>query len=837
MTHPYPGLRQRARRTLPLGLCALSALSALWMLSSSLGAQDCPPPPPPLTHGPIASFDDHTIALAQFDESLTIQTEAGEALTKGSYILVDGGGLFESGAMRVLKNRVGIYPLPAFDKAAGTIEFWVKPDADTTSKQILFSLRGASSLNGDPFTDLIVGETPTNSSPASPGTSHIYFGTPSGLNINNATTFEAVAPRGLVFADIDGDGKNDLIVADNFADTLSNPVTGTPGEIHIYSRNIKPNQKLEEPDGVIELDLPQGMVGADVNGDGFPDLTTASFSQSNLALWGYINDGSGLFSPSYGPLGSQFVTSSEGVAYGDVDKDGVLDFLYGSFNLANSYMLFGQLDGTTYSFPAAAAVARSDQTLGVDIGDVDGDGWPDAILAQPLFDNGPGTVTGRIAIHLNDGAGGFSASPDATIMTPRPFTVHAGKDVNNDGFIDIVVANWRNGPGTTDHSSVFLGPVTGSPLSTDELTFAVNDAVSMAMGDFNGDGIDDLFFHSSTANVSPLFLLDKFGRGTNGLSAQGHFLPNQSLPTQPTINNPAGEGAGVMAASVGGTSAYGSTVNESNSFLIYVENDQLHFEVHDRRDRLHKVVAPLPSAGDLDASYGFHHVQAEWWPEAGLLELRVGHPDKPDNIFRTLEPNGWVVSAVAPLFRLGSDWNNQAQAAGYLIDDFRLSSVRRSEMDEDLDGFEDGWDNCPTTSNPEQLDFDNDGLGDACVTCQPDIGFGGPGNLVISVCGQPLCSDYAPNFQLTGGKPNAVGLLFAGLINSPLPFKGGQIVPTPWLFTPAIQVDASGRLQFPLPGGAMGAGSIDLYMQVALADSDQIMGAAISNALKVTFLD
>lgn len=834
MTHPYPGLRQPARPAVLAGLCAVSVL---WVLSSSPWAQDCPPPALPLTHAPIAAFDDGTIALASFDNSLAIETETGELLTKATYTQVNGAGLFGTSALRVLKNKVGIYPLPSFNKASGTIEFWIKPAADTTSKQILFSLRGASSLNGDRFADLIVGETPTNSSPANPGTSHIYFGTPSGLNINKAATFEAVAPRGLIVADVNGDGKNDLVVADNHADTLANPVTTTPGELHIYSRNIKPNQMLNGPDEVVELDLPQGMIGADVNMDGYPDLTTASFSLATVALWGYTNNGDGSFSPSYGPVGNEFITSAEGVACSDVDKDGVLDFLYGSFNLADSYMVYGDLTGSTYTLPGAAAVARSDQTLGVDIGDVNGDGWPDTVLAQPLYDNGPGMVSGRIAVHLNDGAGGFSAAPDATITTPRPFTVNASKDINNDGFTDVVVANWRNGLLTTDHSSVYLGPITGTLIQADELAFAVDDAVSMAIGDFNTDGIDDLFFHSSTANASPLFLLDEFGRGTNGVNAQGQFLPNENLPTQPTINNPAGEGAGVMSASVGGTSAYGTTVNEANSFLIYVENDQLHFEVHDRLGRVHKVVAPLPSSGNSDALDGFHHVQAEWWPSAGQLELRVGHPDKPENVFRTLEPNGWTVSAVAPLFRIGSDWNNQGQAAGWLMDDFRLSNVRRSEQDEDLDGYEDGWDNCPTTANPDQLDGDDDGLGDACVTCQPDIGFGGPGNLVISVCGQPLCTGYAPKFLLTGGKPNAVGLLFAGLVNNPLPFKGGQIVPTPWLFTPPIQVDTSGRLQFPLPGGAAGAGSVDIYMQVALADRDQVMDAAISNALKVTFVD
>ncbi|MFT7463731.1 MAG: hypothetical protein ACI9EF_002078 [Pseudohongiellaceae bacterium] len=834
MTAPQSGQQQLPARPLWSVLCAAWMLSSL--LIEPLAGQDCPPGPLPLTHAPIAGLDEFTIALGQFDQTLAIQAADGEVLTKTSYAQLPAGGIFGSGALRVLKNAVGIYPLPSLNKDSGSIELWAKPAGDTSTRQVLFSLRGASSLNGDRFTDLIVGETPSLSSPANPGTSHIYFGTPTGLDRTTPATFAAVAPRGMVVADIDGDGKKDLVVADNFADTLTNPFTPLPGELHVYSGKIMPNQVLDPPNGIIELDLPQGMVGADVNDDGSPDLTTASFSQANLALWGYTNNGSGSFFPTYGPVGNQFVTSSEGVATGDVDKDGIPDFLYGSFSLADSYMLYGQLTNGVFSLPVVSAVARSDQTLGVDIGDVNGDGWPDAVLAQPLFDNGPGVINGRIAIHLNDGSGGFSSAPDATITTPRPFTVHAGKDINNDGYIDIVVANWRNGLLTTDHSTVFLGPIEGNPAQPAELRFEVDDAVSMAIGDFDNDGLDDIFFHSATATASPVFLLDEFGQGTNGSNHLGYFAPSETFPTEPTINNPAGEGAGVLAASVGGTAAYGTTADDTNSFLLYVENNQLHFEVHDRRNRLHEVVAPWPEASHPDQLDGFHHIQAGWWPAAGLLELRIGHPDKPQNLFRSLGP-GWVTSAVAPLFRLGSDWDNQHNAAGWLIDDFRISSIRRSELDQDVDGVQDNWDNCPSTPNPDQVDSDNDGLGNACVTCQPNVGFGGPGDVTISICGSPLCTGSAAKFFLSGGEPHAAGLLFAGLTSDPTAFKGGFVVPVPWLFTPAIQIDPSGRLQFPMPGGAGGAGLVEVYIQAALVDNNQPMGVALSNALQATFID
>jgi hypothetical protein len=36
------------------------------------------------------------------------------------------------------------------------------------------------------------------------------------------------------------------------------------------------------------------------------------------------------------------------------------------------------------------------------------------------------------------------------------------------------------------------------------------------------------------------------------------------------------------------------------------------------------------------------------------------------------------------------------------------------DSDDDNDGVADGVDNCPLTSNPDQADFDHDGIGDTC---------------------------------------------------------------------------------------------------------------------------
>lgn len=804
-------------------------LASALLVSPGVAAQDCPQPPPPLTHGPIAGIDVNTLALGSFDGTLQMVTPSGGNLLKGSHQVVAGGGIFGTDAVRLSNNSVGMWRLQNLNKNLGTIEFWVRPGPNTTEPQWLFSLRGTRSLNGDGFTDLVVGEPTSSTAPAQ---SVIYYGTPTGLNLTTTTTVTTRVPRGMGMADVNADGFLDLLIANNQGAGFS-----TPGSVDVHLGPISPGSNRPVADVAVEVPFVQGLTAADFDQDGDVDFVGASYLSDSLAVGGWINSG-GSFSPAFGPAGLEFVTSGEGTAAGDVNGDGVLDLLYGSFSSIPSYMLLGALNGGSYDFDIAVGVStpRSEQTLGVSLGDLNGDGHLDAALAQPLFDNGAGLTPGRVALHFNDGSGGFQPTPEHAITTTRPFTVQAGKDVNNDGHIDVAVANWRDGLTTTPESRVILGPFPpagGGP--SPELRFLVNDAVSMAFGDLDNDGFDDLFLRSSSGTSSPVFLLTANGTSKAGVDGQGRQLPSYSIPTQPTSGNPGGEGAGILAAQVGGTTPYGSHHDNANSFEVFVQNGQLIFRVTDRRGVAHQVAAPVPDGNTHpDAVDGFVHVQCGWWGPAGLVEMRIGHPDDPSELYRTLEPAAWFVSSVSPVFRLGTDFDNRRSAGGWLLDDLRISNIRRTTQDLDSDGFQDEWDNCPATSNPTQADGDDDGLGDACMTCQSNLGQGGPGTLVISICGAPLCTGSLSAFEAGGGPPGALTYLVVGDLQGPVPFKGGSLVPWPVILSIPLHLDPAGRLTFPVPGGS-GFGPLSLTVQLVAVDPGQTLGYALSNGLLAVY--
>lgn len=119
-------------------------------------------------------------------------------------------------------------------------------------------------------------------------------------------------------------------------------------------------------------------------------------------------------------------------------------------------------------------------------------------------------------------------------------------------------------------------------------------------------------------------------------------------------------------------------------------------------------------------------------------------------------------------------------------------------------------------------------------SCQYDLGFGGPGNLSLSLCGQTL-DDPANTAQLslTGAEPFGQVGFFLGVSNSPTPFKGGLLVPVPFLVQLILPADGGGALSLPVPGmaGAFGV----FYLQAAAFDGAQQL--ELSNALAIAVGD
>ncbi len=122
----------------------------------------------------------------------------------------------------------------------------------------------------------------------------------------------------------------------------------------------------------------------------------------------------------------------------------------------------------------------SETSANVSIGDVNGDGHPDLVLAKgrhwPLVDR----------VLLGDGRGGFSAGYDLGTASDRTYTGQL-VDIDGDGDLDVVISNDNPDPGL-----VYRNDGTGRFSVGSTFGAAEWNTRNATVADLNGDGLPDI---------------------------------------------------------------------------------------------------------------------------------------------------------------------------------------------------------------------------------------------------------------------------------------------------------------------------------------------------------
>ena len=234
----------------------------------------------------------------------------------------------------------------------------------------------AADFNGDGKLDLaVVNEPPDDRS--TPGNLAVFFGGGNGTFQSNRTYTAGSWPRSLAVADLNGDGKPDLVVTD-----MSDPFVDPRPDGSVYVFLNDGHGGFQTPVKLTAGTYPYLVFIGDLNGDGKPDLVVAaSNSHAAYTLMVLLGKGDGSFqapatiSTLYGP---------SGIVLRDFNGDGKADLVVshccGSPDMT---YLQGNGDGT---FQPEAHFNGGANPFAVAASDLNGDGKPDLIIGgtQPL---------------------------------------------------------------------------------------------------------------------------------------------------------------------------------------------------------------------------------------------------------------------------------------------------------------------------------------------------------------------------------------------------------------------------------------------------------------------
>ena len=361
----------------------------------------------------------------------------------------------------------GLAPSPA----------WTSSGDDLLSSVFGSSVASAGDVNGDGYSDVIVGAPWQDSVLGNHGAVYLYHGGPGGLSASPAWTSTGDTQGDAVFGwqvasagDVNNDGFSDAIVGAPEFD-VNFPFSGDEGKAYVYlggPAGLAPSPAWTASGDVrSSAAFGQAVASAgDVNGDGYDDVIVgaprhdaAGFDAGKAFL--YLGGPSGLGGAeawmSGGDDQREAVYGFSVASAGDVDQDGYSDIIVGTYDSPASVT---QGQGKAFLYPGSASgpalVATwtssgggsQNSFFGYSLsgaGDVDQDGFPDVIIGAPAAWSA--NDNGDVYVFLG-GASGLSltaawARPAEQNASMFGLSVAAAGDTDGDGIPEVLVGAGR----------------------------------------------------------------------------------------------------------------------------------------------------------------------------------------------------------------------------------------------------------------------------------------------------------------------------------------------------------------------------------------------------------
>lgn len=303
-----------------------------------------------------------------------------------------------------------------FYGSAGGVQ--TTPDiVDETQRNGYFgiSVDIAKDLNGDGYDDILVGADKTSPPGGMPtdfndGMVTVIYGGPWGILFTPVTEIYSPATTSVFgvkvsgAGDINGDGYNDMMVADS-------------DSVYIYHGG--PNGVSNPPSAILGVPLSSSFGlslagGGDVNGDNYDDIIIGDRNYTDYTDINNIHYQAGAIYVFYGSAGGININSTPDIVRynqdnahyghkvefaGDINKDGFSDIVVSAVGQSSwgitapddgtAYVYYGGSNGLNHNPVSTITSNKSLSTMGAGVAgaDVNGDGYSDVIVSAQNYTN------------------------------------------------------------------------------------------------------------------------------------------------------------------------------------------------------------------------------------------------------------------------------------------------------------------------------------------------------------------------------------------------------------------------------------------------------------------
>ncbi len=423
-------------------------------------------------------------------------------------------------------------------------------ESDQASANFGWSVAAAGDVNGDGYSDVIVGAYQFSNGHSNEGRAFVYYGSANGLSASSNWTAEsdqAFANFGWSVAaagDVNGDGYSDVIIGcPNFDEGQT-----YEGKVFVYYGSVSGLSMTA--DWTKASDVAGSFFGysvstaGDIDGDGYSDIIIGQIGYNNYLGRIHVHRGSGSGVSSFNWIisgentGDRFGSSVS--CAGDVDGDGYSDIIVGASDYNESttggaaYLFKGAAGGISSSLEWVTYGNQPNAGYGTSVataGDVNGDGYSDVIVGAHSFDNGQ-TNEGKSFVY-HGSADGLADAGDSRESNSNNaqlgYSVSTAGDINGDGYGDIIAGAPKLSAGQYQEGRAFVFNGTETGLSSTASWTAESNQINALFGtcvagagDVNGDGFGDvivgapLFINSPSNTYGKVFVYYGSASGLSG---------------------------------------------------------------------------------------------------------------------------------------------------------------------------------------------------------------------------------------------------------------------------------------------------------------------------------